>query len=259
MSVDADKVDPATLTVLITGATAGFGAACARRFHEAGAKVILTGRRQERLDELQRDLGARVHTVKLDVQDRNAVMRMVEELPAEFAEVDVLVNNAGLALGLESAQEAALDDWDTMVDTNVKGLMYCTRALLPGMCKRDRGHVFNLGSVAGSYPYPGGNVYGATKAFVHQFGLNLRADLIGHNVRVTDIEPGLAQTEFSEVRFKGDTEKAKKPYQGLQPLRPEDVAETIFWAATLPRHVNINRLEVMPVMQAFNPFNFHKQ
>jgi NADP-dependent 3-hydroxy acid dehydrogenase YdfG len=259
MSIDSDKVDPGGMTVLITGATAGFGAACARRFHEAGARVILTGRRQERLDELQRELGDRAHTVKLDVQDRDAVMRMVDALPAEFAEVDVLVNNAGLALGLESAQEAALDDWDTMVDTNVKGLMYCTRALLPGMCKRDRGHVFNLGSVAGTYPYPGGNVYGATKAFVHQFGLNLRADLIGHNVRVTDIEPGLAQTEFSEVRFKGDTEKAKKPYQGLQPLRPEDVAETIFWAATLPRHVNINRLEVMPVMQAFNPFNFHKQ
>jgi len=260
MSIETDKVDPKNLTVLITGATAGFGAAMVKRFHEAGSKVILTGRRQERLDEMAKSLGnERVHTVKLDVRDSAAVEKMVDDLPAEFAKVDVLVNNAGLALGLEPAQSAVWDDWDTMIDTNIKGLTYCARALLPGMCERDRGHIFNLGSVAGSYPYPGGNVYGATKAYVHQFSLNLRADLIGHNVRVTSIEPGLAHTEFSEVRFKGDTEKAKKPYQGIQPLRAEDVAETIFWAATMPRHVNINRLEVMPVMQAFNPFKFYKE
>lgn len=260
MSIESDKVDPKSLTVLVTGATAGFGAEIVKRFHEAGSKVIATGRRQERLDQLAKELGnERVHTVILDVRDRDAVQKAVDSLPAEFAEVDVLVNNAGLALGLEAAQEAVLDDWDTMIDTNVKGLTYCARALMPGMCQRDRGHIFNLGSVAGSYPYPGGNVYGATKAFVHQFSLNLRADLIGHNVRVTSVEPGLGQTEFSEVRFKGDTEKAKKPYQGLQPLRAQDIAETIFWAATMPRHVNINRLEVMPVMQAFSPFNFHKE
>jgi NADP-dependent 3-hydroxy acid dehydrogenase YdfG len=259
MSIEADKVDPKTLTVFITGATAGFGAMTARRFHEAGSKVILTGRRQERLDEMANELGGeRVHTVQLDVRDRHAVERAVAGLPADFADVDVLVNNAGLALGLEPAQEAQYDDWDSMVDTNVKGLMYCTRALLPGMCERDRGHVVNLGSVAATYPYPGGNVYGATKAFVKQFSLNLRADLLGHNVRVTDVEPGLAHTEFSLVRFKGDEAKAATPYQGIQPLRAEDVAESIFWCATLPRHVNINKLEVMPVMQAFNPFKFHK-
>lgn len=260
MSIEADKVDPKSLTVLVTGATAGFGEACARRFHEAGSRVILTGRREARLQEMRDSFASdRVHTLQLDVRDRHAVERAAGDLPAEFAEVDVLVNNAGLALGLEPAQEAVWEDWETMVDTNVKGLMYCARTFLPGMCARDRGHIVNLGSVAGAYPYPGGNVYGATKAFVKQFSLNLRADLIGHNVRVTDVEPGLAHTEFSEVRFKGDTEKAEKPYQGLQPLRPEDVAETIFWCATLPRHVNINRLEVMPVMQAFNPFNFHRK
>ncbi len=259
MSIDSDKVDPKTLTVLVTGATSGFGAATAQRFHEAGSKVIIAGRRKERLDEMANQLGgARVHAVRLDVRDRAAVQRLPDELPAEFAEVDVLVNNAGLALGLEPAQEAQWDDWETMVDTNVKGLMYCSRAFLPGMCQRDRGHIVNLGSVAATYPYPGGNVYGATKAFVQQFSLNLRADLLGYNVRITDIEPGLAETEFSLVRFKGDSEKAKKPYEGLPPLRPADVAETIYWSATLPRHVNVNRMEVMTVMQAFNPFKFHK-
>ena len=259
MSINSDKTDPSTLTVLITGATAGLGEATARRFHEAGSKIIVTGRRGDRLAEMKASLGAeRVHTVKLDVRDRKGVEDAIASLPSGFAEVDVLVNNAGLALGLEPAQEAHLDDWETMVDTNIKGLMYCTRAVLPGMCERNRGHIVNLGSVAGSYPYPGGNAYGATKAFVHQFSLNLRADLLGYDVRVTDIEPGLAQTEFSKVRFKGDAEMGEKPYQGLRPLRPEDVAETIFWSTTLPPHVNINRLEVMTVDQAFNPFKFNK-
>lgn len=259
MSIESDKIDPSTLTVLVTGATSGFGAATARRFHAAGSKVILTGRREDRLAEMKTSLGSeRVHTLKLDVRQREAVAEAFASLPPMFADLDVLVNNAGLALGLESAQEANLDDWDTMVDTNVKGLMYCTRAALPGMCERNRGHIVNLGSVAGNYPYPGGNAYGATKAFVHQFSLNLRADLLGYDVRVTDIEPGLAHTEFSKVRFKGDAEMGEKPYQGLRPLRGEDVAETIFWAATLPAHVNINRLEVMTVDQAFNPFKFNK-
>jgi NADP-dependent 3-hydroxy acid dehydrogenase YdfG len=260
MSIESEKVDPARLTVLVTGATAGFGYATAVRFHAAGARVVATGRRQERLDQLAAELGRdRLHTVALDVRDRQAVFDMADNLPSDFAEVDVLVNNAGLALGISPAQDSVLDDWETMVDTNCKGLMYCTRAVLPGMCARDRGHVVNLGSIAASYPYPGGNVYGATKAFVQQFSLNLRADLFGTHVRVTDIEPGQAHTEFSLVRFKGDEQAAEKPYEGFQPLRAEDVAETIFWAATLPPHVNINRLEVMPVAQTFGSLRFTKR
>ena len=251
--------DPKSLTVLITGATAGFGEASARRFIAEGAKVIGTGRRQDRLDALADELGERFHPLPLDVRDEAAVNNAIANLPEGFSKVDVLVNNAGLALGLEPAQEARMEDWDTMIDTNCKGLVYCTRALLPGMVERDRGHVINLGSVAGTYPYPGGNVYGATKAFVHQFSLNLRADLIGKNVRVTSVEPGLSETEFSLVRFKGDSEKAKQPYANLKPMTPEDIAEAIFWATTLPAHVNINVIEMMPTMQAFNPFNFHRE
>ncbi|MEX0923850.1 MAG: SDR family oxidoreductase [Rhodovibrionaceae bacterium] len=250
--------DPKSLTVFITGATSGFGAATAKRFAAAGAKVIVTGRRQERLDELKQELGDKVHAAKLDVQDKDSVDSTVSGLPEDFRNINVLVNNAGLALGLEPAQAAKMQDWETMVQTNITGLLYCTRALLPLMCERDEGHVINLGSVAGSYPYPGGNVYGATKAFVAQFSLNLRADLIGHNVRVTSVEPGMAETEFSAVRFKGDSEKAKGVYSNIQPMTPDDIAEAIYWIATLPRHVNINRIEMMPVMQAFNPFNFHR-
>ncbi|MEJ1995399.1 MAG: SDR family oxidoreductase [Limibacillus sp.] len=248
--------DPKSLTVFITGATSGFGEATARRFIDEGAKVIGTGRRQERLDAMAKELGEAFHPLALDVRDESAVNEAVAALPSDFASVDVLVNNAGLALGLEPAQAAKMSDWDTMIDTNCKGLVYCTRALLPGMVERDLGHVINLGSVAGTYPYPGGNVYGATKAFVHQFSLNLRADLIGKNVRVTSVEPGLAETEFSLVRFKGDSDKAKQPYANLQPMTAEDIAEAIYWVATLPRHVNINVVEMMPTMQAFNPFNF---
>ena len=244
------------LTVFITGATSGFGEATTRRFIEAGAKVVGTGRRQDRLDQLAEELGSAFHPLALDVRDEDAVFKAAGSLPDGFRAVDVLVNNAGLALGLEPAQAAHLDDWNTMIDTNCKGLVLCTRALLPGMVERDRGHVINLGSVAGTYPYPGGNVYGATKAFVHQFSLNLRADLAGKNVRVTSIEPGLAETEFSLVRFKGDSGKAKQPYEGLKPMTAEDIAEAIFWASTLPAHVNINVIEMMPTMQAFNPFNF---
>lgn len=242
-------------TILITGATSGFGAACARRFAQDGAALILAGRRVERLDALKRELSSvAVRTVELDVRDRAAVLRAVAELPADFAAVDVLVNNAGLAAGLEPADRADLDDWDVMIDTNIRGLVYVARAVLPGMVERDRGHIVNIGSVAGTYPYPGGNVYGATKAFVHQISLGLRADLVGKNIRVTSIEPGMAETEFSEVRFRGDRERAKGVYRGLQALRPEDVADAVHWAATRPAHVNINRIEVMPVMQAFGPF-----
>jgi len=176
-------------TILITGATAGFGEAMARRFAKAGHSLVLTGRRKDRLDKLKAELKTSVHTVQFDVADKKAVSQAISSLPAEFAAIDVLVNNAGLAMGMGPAHTSELSDWETMIDTNIKGLIYVTHAILPGMVKRDRGHIVNLGSVAGTYPYPGGNVYGGTKAFVHQFSLNLRADLIGSNVRVTSIEP----------------------------------------------------------------------
>lgn len=240
----------------ITGVTSGFGAACARWFAVQGWRLIVCGRRQERLEQLRVELAAKVpiHAIPLDVRDEAAVNAAVSTLPSEFAEIDVLVNNAGLALGLEPAPQCVMDDWQRMVDTNIKGLLYCTRAILPGMVARDRGHIVNIGSVAGNYPYPGGNVYGATKAFVRQFSLNLRADLLGSRVRVTNIEPGLAESEFSLVRFKGENDKALKIYEGTQPLRPEDIADLVYWAVSRPAHVNINTLEVMPVCQAFAPF-----
>jgi NADP-dependent 3-hydroxy acid dehydrogenase YdfG len=247
------------LTVLVTGSTAGFGAATARRFAADGNKVVLAGRRADRLEVLQRELGDASHALRLDVQDRAGVEAAIGGLPDAFAAIDVLVNNAGLALGLDPAQSADLDDWDTMVDTNIKGVTYCTRAVLPGMIERGHGHIINVGSVAGTYPYPGGNVYGATKAFVHQFSLNLRADLVTENIRVTCVEPGLAETEFSLVRFRGDADKAKGPYAGLKPLGGGDVAEAVHWVATLPPHVNINTLEMMPTNQAFGPFAFSRE
>jgi 3-hydroxy acid dehydrogenase/malonic semialdehyde reductase len=252
-------LDPKSLTVLVTGATAGFGAAVARRFAEAGSRVIAAGRRAQRLDALKRELGDRCHTAVLDVRDRKAVDALVSGLPGPFANIDVAVANAGLALGLEPAQQANLDDWENMVATNINGLLYTVRAVLPGMVARDQGHVVLIGSVAGDYPYPGGNVYGGTKAFVKQFALNLRADLLGANVRVTNIEPGLAETEFALVRFKGDTDKASAPYRGVTPMSAEEVAETVFWSCTLPRHVNINRLELMPVQQSFGPLAFSRR
>jgi 3-hydroxy acid dehydrogenase/malonic semialdehyde reductase len=251
-------------TVLITGATAGFGLATARRFLSEGHQVIATGRRQDRLDELKKSIPAdqqsRLLTKILDVSDSEAVSKFPSTLPAEFANISVLVNNAGLALGLEPAHQAYLSDWDQMIDTNVKGLVHMTRAIIPGMVERKQGHVINLGSVAGTYPYPGGNVYGGTKAFVHQFSLNLRADLIGSPVRVTSLEPGMCSgTEFSNVRFKGDDAKAEQVYSGVTALSAEDIAESIYWVCTLPKHVNINVMEMMPVQQAFNPFNVHRQ
>ncbi|MFP2907884.1 SDR family NAD(P)-dependent oxidoreductase [Pyxidicoccus sp. 3LFB2] len=248
------------MNVLITGATAGFGLAITRRYIQDGARVIATGRRTERLEAMRAELGERLLPVTLDITDREAVERAVRSLPTDFAEVDVLVNNAGLALGLDLAQTARVEDWDTMVDTNVKGLLYCTHAVLPGMVARNRGHIVNMGSIAAEFPYPGGNVYGATKAFVHQFSLNLRADLHGTAVRVTDIEPGLVGgTEFSNVRFKGDEARAAAPYANTQPLTPEDIADAVHWVTTRPAHVNINIMSLMPVVQSFGPLPIKRQ
>jgi 3-hydroxy acid dehydrogenase / malonic semialdehyde reductase len=241
-------------TVCVTGASSGFGAAIARRFATAGDRVVAAARRGERLAALADELGDRVHVVELDVRDRAGVERALTSLPEPFSELDVLVNNAGLALGLNPAQDADLDDWDTMIDTNNKGLVHCTRAVLPGMVERRRGHIINMGSVAGTYPYPGGNVYAATKAFVHQFTIALRSDLHGTGVRATTIEPGMAETEFTLVRYAGDQSKSDQLYAGMQPLTGEDIADTVAWAADRPAHVNVNAIEIMPVAQSFAPF-----
>jgi 3-hydroxy acid dehydrogenase/malonic semialdehyde reductase len=246
-------------TVLVTGATAGFGEAIARRMVKDGYRVIATGRRLERLEALKVDLGDALLPFQLDVTDKAAVAALPGSLPQGWREVDILVNNAGLALGLEPAFKADLAEWDTMVTTNVTGLIHITRAILPGMVERNRGLVINLGSIAGDYPYPGGHVYGATKAFVLQFSLNLKSDLVGTNVRVSNIEPGLCGgTEFSQVRFHGDDERAAKVYEGTTPLTADDIAETIAWIAALPPHMNVNRIELMPTCQATGPFNIKR-
>ena len=241
-----------TGTILITGATSGFGRATAELFAQNGWRLILTGRRRERLQEMQEKLGEnRAHIAAFDIRDRQQNKEMVTGLPVEYRDIDTLLNNAGLALGLEPAYAADLDEWETMVDTNIKGLLYMTRLILPGMVARKKGHIVNIGSIAGSWPYPGGNAYGATKAFVQQFSRNLRADLQGTGIRVTNIEPGLAESEFSVVRFGGDRDKAAKVYEGTQPLTPADIAEIVYWTASRPAHVNINSVEVMPVCQTW--------
>ncbi len=247
-------------TVFITGASAGFGEACARVFATPGNRLVLTARRVDPLIRLQEEFSpvCDVHIIPLDVRDREALQGAVDSLPERFREIDVLVNNAGLALGLEPAHRVDLDDWETMVDTNIKGLMYCTRFILPGMVARNRGHIVNISSTAGAWPYPGGNVYGGTKAFVTQFSRNLRCDLAGTKVRVTCIQPGMAETEFSKVRFKGDEEKAGQVYEGTEPLTAADIAETVAWVVGRPAHVNINTLEVMCVDQAWGPFTVNR-
>ncbi|MDB5842396.1 MAG: 3-hydroxypropionate dehydrogenase [Herminiimonas sp.] len=247
------------MIVLITGATAGFGAEMARKFVQNGHKVIATGRRQERLDALAAELGSALLPVAMDVTSKDSIDLALSALPPEWREIDVLINNAGLALGIEPAYQASLEDWETMIETNCKGLVTMTRRILPGMVARGRGLVINLGSIAGSWPYPGGNVYGATKAFVEQFTYNLRADLAGTGVRATNIAPGLCGgTEFSNVRFKGNDAAVAKVYEGTVPLTAADIAETAYWIATLPPHVNVNFIEIMPTCQSFSSFTIKR-
>ena len=247
-----------TRTALITGATSGFGAAAVRRFVAAGWRVIATGRRADRLQALVDELGAdKVHAAAFDIRDETALDAALDALPAAFRDIDLLVNNAGLALGTAPAQQASLEDWRTMIETNVLALVTVTRRLLPLLVER-KGAIINIGSIAGSYPYPGGNTYGGTKAFVRQFSLGLRSDLHGTGVRVTDIEPGMAETEFTLVRTHGDQAASDKLYAGAQPMTADDIAEQIFYVATLPPHLNINRLEIMPVSQSFAGFQVHR-
>ena len=243
---------------MISGATSGFGKATATLLAEHGWSLILLGRRKDRLLELQATLNVPTHIIEIDVRHREDLLAAIETIPTDFLPIDLLFNNAGLAVGLDPAWKVDLDDWDSMVDTNVKGLMYCTRAVLPQMVEAGKGLVINVGSTAGTYPYPGANVYGATKAFVEQFSLNLRADLQGTGVKVTNLEPGMAESEFSTVRFKGDQEKAKQVYRGMQPLTADDIARTVLWLVESPSHVNVNRIEVMPLGQSFGPLAVHR-
>lgn len=241
-------------TALVTGASAGFGAAICKTLVQAGYKVIGTARRADRLAALQAELGEHFLPLAFDVSDLAAVEQALNHRPEGWQAVDLLVNNAGLALGLEPAHQADLADWFKMIDTNIKGLVAVTRLILPEMVARNQGHIINLGSIAGSYAYPGGNVYGGSKAFVKQFSLNLRADLAGTAVRVSNVEPGLCGgTEFSNVRFKGDDEKAAKLYENVAYVTPEDIANIVLWLNQQPPHVNINRIEVMPTAQTFAP------
>lgn len=244
------------MTALITGASSGFGEAIARLFVQSNHRVIILGRREQKLTQIQAELGGLCEVIVCDVCDTQSIQKAIENLPESFQAIDVLVNNAGLALGLESADKASIADWKQMVEVNILALMKLTHLLLPHFVSQGFGHIINIGSIAGSYPYPGANVYGATKAFVKQFSLNLRADLYDKNIRVTDIEPGLCGgSEFSVVRFKGNEEQAKKVYEGTTPLMPEDIAQSVLWVASLPAHVNVNRLEIMPTTQAPAPLN----
>ena len=247
-----------TKTVFITGATAGFGAAAARRFAQAGWKVIGTGRRRERLDGLSSELGGTFLPLELDMRDHSALESAVDALPEGFRAIDLLVNNAGLAPPLEPLQDSGLEPALVAIETNVVGLVALTRKLLPGLIER-KGAVINLSSVAANYPYRGGAVYGGTKAFVSQFSLDLRCDLHGSGVRVTSIEPGMAETEFTLVRTGGDQAASDDLYRGVNPMTAQDIAETIFWVATLPPHLNINALELMPVSQSFAGFQVARE
>lgn len=250
------------MAILITGASAGFGAAMCRVFVQAGLNVVGAARRMEKLTALQEELGERFQPLLMDVRDKDSVksaLATLNTLPENFRQIDCLINNAGLALGLEKAHEADFDDWQTMIETNVLGLAFLTRQVLPQMVSRGQGYIINIGSIAGNYPYPGGNVYGATKAFVRQFSLNLRADLHGTGVRVSNIEPGLVGgSEFSNVRFKGDDDRAAGLYENANALQPEDIAATVLWLYQTPPHMNVNTLELMPVSQSFAALNVYK-
>lgn len=242
--------------IVITGASVGIGAEVARRFSKEGDFVVLLARRYDKLKALKEELGKNVAIYELDVTSKEAV----EKTFAEIGPLDILVNNAGGAFGLDKAYEANLEDWDKCVDTNIKGLMYCTRAALPFMVKQNSGHIINLGSTAGIYPYPGGNVYGGAKAFVEQFSLNLKADLLGTLVRVTCVMPGAVEdTEFSQVRFHGDDARAQKVYEGTLSLKPEDIADVIYYCASVPVRMNINSIEIMPVYTAPAPLNVYRK
>jgi NADP-dependent 3-hydroxy acid dehydrogenase YdfG len=239
--------------IMVTGATAGFGEAIARKFANNGYRVIITGRRKERLDSLEKELtsaGAKVLSLNFDVRNRDEVARVIETMPAEWKNVDILVNNAGLAAGLEHIDKGDIDDWETMIDTNIKGLLYVTRAISPGMVSRNAGHIINIGSIAGIQPYENGNVYCASKAAVLSLSRCMRIDLVKNNIKVTNIAPGMAETEFSLVRFKWNEDKADAVYKGFEPLTGEDIAETVYYVATLPAHVCINELVITPTQQA---------
>ncbi|MBW4605086.1 MAG: SDR family oxidoreductase [Calothrix sp. FI2-JRJ7] len=239
--------------VLITGASSGIGAACTKIFASAGAKLILAARRKEKLQQLVESLSinsSHVHLIELDVRNREAVESAISSLGAEWSNIDILINNAGLSRGLDKLHEGAFEDWEEMIDTNIKGLLYMTRYIVPGMVQRARGHVINIGSIAGHQTYPNGNVYCGTKAAVKSISEGLKQDLLGTPIRVTSVDPGMVETEFSEVRFRGDSERAAKIYQGVTPLTPDDVADVIYFCATRPAHVNINEVILMPVDQA---------
>lgn len=247
------------MIIFITGASAGFGEAISRKFIKEGHKVLGLARREEKLQKIQNELGKNFHFIACDVNDIEKIKAALENLPKEFQEIDVLVNNAGLALGLDPAQKASIKDWEIMINTNILALVKITHFILPKMVSRGKGHIINIGSIAGTYPYPGGNIYGSTKAFVKQFSLNLRAELYDKNIRVSNIEPGLCGgSEFSIVRFGGDKSRADKVYENTQPLMPEDIAEAVFWCVSLPSHMNINRMEIMPTTQAPAALNVAK-
>lgn len=247
---------------LVTGASSGIGKSTAEKFAEEGYKLILLARRKEKLEELAKKLEkqTKCHIIALDIREKDKIKEALLNLPEEFSEIDILVNNAGLALGLDPSYKSAWDDWEQMIETNCTALAFMTHLILPGMVKRNKGHIINVGSVAGNYAYPNGNVYGATKAFVNHFSKNLKADLIATSVRVTNIEPGIVtESDFSMVRFKGDKERASKVYEGANPLISESIADAITWAVTRPKNVNINSIEIMPISQGCGPLNVHRE
>ncbi len=259
-SLEFSNIEQKKQIALITGASSGFGAAIAEKFASRKFKLVLLARRTEKLQALAEKLGTECHVIGCDLRDHEKLKAVIHNLPENFAAVDILVNNAGLALGLEPAHETQWADWQQMIETNCTAVAYLTRLIAPGMVARGSGHIVMLGSVAGNYPYPGGNVYGATKAFVAQLSINLRADLAGYGIRVTHIAPGLAGgSEFSEVRFHGDVDRAAKVYQGAEPLMPADIAECVDWAVQQPPHVNINTIELMPTCQAPGALNVHRR